>query len=224
MAAKVIFQTKKVPFVAVRYRSPGTEICAWTKTNNAPVALYESEPPRSGWAEILALGERLAPDVPLVPGDPEERARIYGYSHEIMGEGGMLWSMRQYAIDASLTSNGEKGFPLTAAKYLAPRYGWAAGCGARARARFHEGLAVLDGLLRSGTPWLLGETFSALDIYAASAMAVVAPLPEKDCAMIQPLRQTFEWLRRDTGDAITPALLAHRKRVHEASMPLPLEL
>ncbi|AKV00911.1 hypothetical protein AKJ09_07574 [Labilithrix luteola] len=224
VAAKAIFQVKKVPFVAVRYRAPGTEICAWTGTYNAPAALYDAEPVRSGWAEILELGERLAPEMPLVPSHPEARARMFGYGHELMGEGGLLWSMRQYAIDAGLASSGEKGFPLVASKYLAPRYGWAEGCGPRARARFHEGLAVLDGLLRSGKPWLLGDTFTALDIYAASAMAVIAPLPEKDCAMLPPLRQTFEWLRGDTGNAITPALLAHRARVHEMHMPLPLDV
>lgn len=224
VAAKAIFQVKKVPFVAVRYRSPGAEICAWTGTYNAPVALFDTEPARSGWAEILELGERLAPEVSLVPASHDERARMFGYSHEVMGEGGLLWSMRQYAIDAGLTSNGEKGFPLTASKYLAPRYGWSEDCGARARARFHEGLEVLDGLLRSGKPWLLGDTFSALDIYAASAMALIAPLAETDCAMLPVLRHTFEWLRNDTAGAITPALLAHRARVHEQYMPLPLEV
>ena len=43
-----------------------------------PAVLYENEPPRSGWAEILLLAERLAPEPALVPADAEERARFFG--------------------------------------------------------------------------------------------------------------------------------------------------
>ena len=35
---------------------------AWTGRDNAPIAVYEDEPGRDGWAEILDLAERLDPD------------------------------------------------------------------------------------------------------------------------------------------------------------------
>ena len=40
-----------------------------TGANNAPVVLFDDEPPRTGWGEILALAERLGGRVSLVPDD-----------------------------------------------------------------------------------------------------------------------------------------------------------
>ena len=60
-AAKGILHVERVPFVAVRMRPGDTQLIEWTGQTSAPVAIYDDEAPRGGWAEILLLAERLAP-------------------------------------------------------------------------------------------------------------------------------------------------------------------
>ena len=47
-------------------------LLAWTGHENAPIAVYENEKARAGWAEILFLAERLAPEPRLIPTAPED--------------------------------------------------------------------------------------------------------------------------------------------------------
>ena len=51
---------------------------------SGPVAVYENERPRSGWAEILLLAERLAAEPSLIPTDPFERALVFGLAHRFI--------------------------------------------------------------------------------------------------------------------------------------------
>jgi hypothetical protein len=56
--------------------------------------MYNNERPRAGWAEILLLSERLAPNPSLLPKDAVDRALVFGLAHEICGEQGLAWSRR----------------------------------------------------------------------------------------------------------------------------------
>jgi len=223
-AALAIFRFKKLPVQVVRSRTPDPAFLAWKGARNVPVVLMDDEPVRTGWAEILALAERLAPETPLVPAAARERAHVMGLSHEIMSEGGLLWSARLVTIDAGLSTEGREGFPLRAAQYLAPRYGWTKGCAAPSRARAIDSLAMLDAELARGGRYYAGDTMTALDIYSAAAMNTLAPLPEADCPMSPPMRAAFTSMGRALGDAITPALLAHRDDVVARTGGLPIEL
>src|SRR5262245_53513254 len=98
-AAKTILEIKKIPTKLARKTGRDTEVQAWTGVVNAPVAVYDDEPPRSGWAEILELAERLQPEPSLIPSDPEQRAWMYGLSHELMGAGGLVWCGRLASIE-----------------------------------------------------------------------------------------------------------------------------
>src|SRR4051794_35124492 len=69
-AAQALFGLRGVDALVVRFKRGGDDqLAAWTGARNLPVALYDDEPPRTGWADILALAERLGgPDAPpLVP-------------------------------------------------------------------------------------------------------------------------------------------------------------
>lgn len=123
----------------------------WNGADNFPAVLMNEEPVRTGWAEIIALAERLAPARALLPPDAEQRIRCLGLCHELLAEGGLAWCARLLAIDAGLAPAGRDGFPLPVAQYLAPRYGWMPGCAAGARSRAAQVLAQLDReIARSG--------------------------------------------------------------------------
>src|SRR4051812_42845088 len=101
-AAKGILHLKGIPWVAVRLDYQSEALKTWIGQLNGPVALYEEEPPRPGWAEILELAERLAPTPALLPADPAARALVLGLAHEICGEGGLGWSRRLQLIHLGL--------------------------------------------------------------------------------------------------------------------------
>lgn len=223
-AARGVFHVKRIPFVAVRHWPPGPELLAWTRGHNAPAVLYDDEPVLSGWAEILALAERLAPEPELVPRGPE-RIEMFGLAHELLGVGGIAWNARSLLIDAALASDGERGFPLRVAQFLAPKYRYRAGSFEATKARLVESLELLaQRLARANGPYFFGERLTALDIFSAVALHVLAPLPVEQCPEGQMLRPSFEWLRAELGSRLPPRLLDHRQLVYERHLELPIQL
>jgi glutathione S-transferase len=224
-AALSILHFKKLPFVAARTHALDPAFQQWNGAVNLPAVLMDDEPVRTGWVEILALAERLTPDISLIPTNPHERIRMMGLCHEVMGEGALLWCARLLAIDAGLSSGGVDGFPQRAAQYLAPRYGWAKTSIATARTRALEALALLDNELgRVPGPYYAGNQLTALDLYSVAAMNALVPLPETDCPISPPFRAAFTWMGKTLGDAITPALLRHRDEIVVSHFALPIEL
>ena len=82
-AAKGILHVKGIPWVAVKLDTRNRELVEWMGCESGPVVVYEQEAPRSGWAEILLLCERLAPEPALLPTDAADRALVMGLTHEI---------------------------------------------------------------------------------------------------------------------------------------------
>jgi len=222
-AAKGILHVKKIPWVGVRLSPAASELIEWTGQASAPVAMYEDEAPRGGWAEILLLAERLAPEVPLIPADTAERASFFGLSHEICGEMGLGWCARLAAVASGLTGRG--GFDKGVAGYLAQKYGYRDGCGDEARQRVADILGVLAKRLKDGTSgYYLGDRLTALDIYSATFMTMFAPLPQEQCPMPEALRRAFESGGAEVGTALDPVLIEHRDRLYAEHLELPLTL
>jgi glutathione S-transferase len=198
----------------------------WAGQRSGPVAIYENERPRTGWAEILLLAERLAPTPSLLPTDPAERALMFGLAHEICGEGGLGWSRRLQLVHAGLNNAG--GFPEAIAKYLSKKYGYSPEAGNAAPARVAALLRMLAARLnaqhQAGSRYYVGNAPSAVDVYSATFMAMFAPLPPEQCRMDADARAALA--RRDptTEPALDPILLAHRDMMYANSLELPLSL
>lgn len=225
-AAKTLVELKQIPALFVKKKYGDTTVQAWTGIPNGPIALYDDEPARTGWAEILHLLERLQPQPPLVARDPEQRIELFGLGHELLGAGGLIWSARLFALEASFVTEGARGFTLPVAKYLAPRYGYTPGCGTAAKAHAREILGVVhERLMRAkqrGYSYVLGNQVGALDVYLASVLNALAPLPAEQCPMHPAVRPAFEFMRAELHDALTPELLAHRDQVVARHFQLPL--
>src|SRR5712692_8356973 len=221
-AARGMAAVKELDCLAVPFDPRDESVPRWTGCPNAPVALYADELPRTGWAEILSLLERLGGKVSLVPADPAERASLFGLSHEVCGEMGLGWIRRLLLLHASFSSGGSEGFPLPVAKYLARRYGYAKDLVEPARRRFVEILALLDRqLARADGPWFFGPRLTALDVYSAAALGSLVPLPDVVRPMGKTMRPVLEQLDPHLAAAITPALLAHRDRIAPRWFALP---
>lgn len=225
-AAKGILHVKGIGWSAVRLAYDSEAQKDWAGQRNGPVAVYNDERPRSGWAEILLLSERLAPAPALLPGDAAERALAFGLAHELMGEGGLAWMRRLQLIHAGL--QGGEGFEPRAAKYLGRKYGYGPEAGAAAGERIVQLLDMLAARLKvqqaAGSGYYLGNALTAVDIYGAAVMAMFRPLPQDQCAMDRATRSAFEALDATTSAALDPILLRHRDRLYEQHLELPLSL
>ena len=203
-AAKSIFHVKGLDFAAVRL-------------------VYDREPPRSGWAEILMLAERLAPSPALLSLEPHARGQAIELANLFCGERGLGWTRRLQLAQAGLAKNG--GFNERVAGYLGKKYGYQPDDAASYGPRVRELLGQVAAALRAaGGEYYHGATFGAVDIYSAAFVALFAPLPEAQCAMDPAVRAAFEWLDEETRAALDPALIEHRDRLYARHLELPLSL
>jgi glutathione S-transferase len=226
-AAKGIFHVKRIAWAALRLDIGNQEMIDWIGgKGSGPVAIYNDEPPRAGWAEILLLAERLASAPSLLPADAGERALAFGLAHEICGEMGLGWCRRNQGVDAGL--NGRGGFPEPVAQYLANKYGYRASESDVYTQRVVDILNTLSTRLHAqkdaGSRFYLGDTLSAVDIYSATFAGLLKPLPDEHCPMPDFLRAGFESLDPATAAALDPILLEHRDFVYSEHLELPLTL
>jgi glutathione S-transferase len=225
-AAKGIFHVKHIDFAAVRLVYDNESLKSWAQQLSGPVAILDDEPPRSGWAEILMLAERLAPEPALLPLEPVARARALRLAENFCGQDGLGWHRRLQLVHAGLNNAG--GFNDRIAGYLGKKYGYAPAGAARNAERVLGLLDEFAGALRAqrdaGHEFYLGTSLSAVDIYSATFMALFKPLPEAQCAMNPGARRAFEWLDAPTAAALDPILLEHRDRVYARYLELPLAL
>jgi glutathione S-transferase len=214
-AAKGIFVVKEIDGVLVRFAPSDQAVKQWTGHHNVPVLLIGSEPPRTHWSDIIEAAERLGGHASLIPTDADARIQMFGLAHELMGDGGLVWNSRLLVIHRGLTSEGREGFPLRLASYLAPKSGYdperAAMATARARSILERFRQIAETSRACGGQYLLGDRLSALDIYLATALAVVAPMPEDECPGVLPaVRRAFETAYPDITAAVPVALREHR--------------
>lgn len=229
-AAKGIFGVKKIPYLAVRQLGglPNPELEAWTGRDNAPIAVYDDEPPLDRWDEILALAERIEPEPRLIPVDPAERARMFDLAGTICGEGGFGWQRRLMLLHPMLSRDEPLPEQATAvARGLGDKYGYTQQTGAAAPARVREILLHLSRTLAeqraAGSPYFIGSQLSALDIYWATFAAMIEPLPEALCAMPVMLRAVYGLRNPAVREAADPILLEHRDFVYQQHLKLPLD-
>ncbi|MBL4686621.1 MAG: hypothetical protein JKY37_18640 [Nannocystaceae bacterium] len=225
-AAKGIFHIKGIPWLAVRLAYDSEPLKAWAGQRSAPVAVYEQERPRGGWAEILLLAERLAPKPSLLPVDPAQRALVFGLAHELCGEAGLGWSRRLQLVHAGIHDGG--GFPKRVAKYLAKKYGYSPVAGESAGARVIALLGMLTDRLKAqreaGSRYYVGDSLTAADVYGATFTGMFNPLPSEQCAMDATTRSVFETQDDETKAALGPILFEHRDMMYAEHLALPLSL
>jgi glutathione S-transferase len=223
-AAKAIFRVKRLDHTLVHRAAddPPGALEAVTGQASFPAVLFESERPRSGWAEILLLAERLAPEPALVPAETAARAFFFGLAHELCGEMGLGWCRRLELVAAGLART--KPDPI--AKWLGDKYGYSPETAAQAPRRVKEILALFGELLaESRGRYLLGERLSALDLYWATFCNLVSPLPPELLPMPGPMRPMFTSADPLVHEQLAKTgLLALRDRVYEEHLELPVVL
>ncbi len=228
-ATKGLFRLARVPVLAVRRMRDAAEVTAVTGVDNVPVVLHDAEPPRTHWAAITELAARLAGPEVLLPEDITARAEAIGVLDAIAGEDGIGWNARLAMIDASITSEGKRGFPQPVGGYLARRYGYTPEAAVRSRARVERQLRWLGDRLTTqqgrGHAYLGGARVSALDVYLATFLTPLSAIPESDCPNLAPaLRHAFGAALEELGPLVPAPLSAHRQMMFERHLAWPIAL
>jgi glutathione S-transferase len=223
--AKGVFRLAGIATKWVRSGRPDPALAEWTRAHNVPVVFHDDDPPRTSASDIVALAARLS-SAPIVPADAASRAHAFGLLHELAGEDGLGWSGRILMIDAGIRSGGARGFSLPISQYLAPKYGYHADRVAPARARIRDLLSLFEReLASSGAEYLAGGAPGALDVYLATFLAPLVGVSEEECPRMRPeLRAAFSTVCEDPEIAMPPSLAAHRARMYERHLPLPIQL
>jgi hypothetical protein len=194
---------KKLDAIAVRMQPGVPEIVKWSRVSNAPAVLYNDEIPRSGWAEILTLLERLAPG--HVP--PGHRVELFGLANELLGERGLAWARRGMLVAQGMATEGRSGLPPWAAQFLMARYGHKIDEAPWCRERVTSILYKMGD--RLGARELFYDQLSALDLYCAASINALYPLPDSIRPLPEAARKAFGWCDIE----VPPSLLALRDRV-----------
>lgn len=225
-AAKAVFKVRQVPYAPVAQELGGGNEAqvAWLGIRNAPVAVHGQEAPRSGWAEILFLAERLGSGPSLLPEDPFERALMLGLAHELAGEQGLGWTRRIMIVHGPI-QQGPASPAYSFAKFFGDQYGYSSEAGLAAEQRCIDILTLLSAQLArqqaAGKRYLVGDRLSAVDLYWATFANLVAPLSHDLCPMSPDFRTMYESAPPAVRAAASPALLAHRDFVCETAVGLP---
>ena len=229
-AAKAIFHVKRIDYTPV-LQAGGEDneaLVAWTGHRNAPIAIYEHEPARVRWEEILALAERLAPEPALTPADERERALMMGMAHALCSEDGLGWNRRHQLLAPMLSAAGAADNPAFAAvRVLGRDYGWSEAALKRADERVCSILRFFSEQLAQqhdkDLEYLVGDRLTAIDLYWATFCALLRPLDDDVCPMPEGLRAGYGAMTPAIEAALDPALIAHRDLVYQRHLPLPLD-
>ncbi len=225
-SAKYIFEYKDIPYTPVaQYGGQENEdLKAWTGHGNAPVAVWNDEPPRTGWAEILMLAERLAPEPSLLPEDPAQRARVFGIANEICGEWGFGWCRRIIMFPPPEEPEDVGGETM---RMLRKRYGHTPKPYDQAPHRCVQILdylaAVLEDQKAKGINYLVGDGLSAADIYWAAFSQLFDPMPEDLNPITGGMREVYGSVGPIVEKARHPILYAHRDTIFQTHLKLPLD-
>jgi hypothetical protein len=172
--------------------------------------------------DLLMLAERLEPAIPLVPLDCAERVRVLGLSALIAGVEGFGWQRRlQFFAPMMMLPQ-----PPDMILRLGAKYGWSLEAHAAATSRLQAISAELDKVLArqeaDGSEYMVGQTVSAADFYWANFAGLIKPLGPEDNPMPDYMRVTYESADVETLACLTPRLEAHRDRMYERHIALPL--
>ncbi|GAB5449742.1 MAG: hypothetical protein Hals2KO_00700 [Halioglobus sp.] len=224
-SAKSILAYKGLDYTPVLQEGGGEnrELFEWTGQNSAPVAVYEDLPPACHWLDLLMLAERLAPDKPLLPEGPGERAQAIGLAALLAGADGFAWQ-RRLQMFAPMMAMDE---PPEMIARMAHKYGWSEAAAAQSTQRMLGICEELDRVLAAqqarNCDYFMGESLTAVDFYWANFAGMIKPLGPEDNPMPDYMRATYELVDAATAACLTPRLEAHRDMMYQRHIALPLD-
>lgn len=114
------------------------------------------------------------------------------------------------------------------AQYLSKKYVYSpeagAACGARVVEVTGKLVARLKEQKKAGSPYYMGDSLTAMDVYGATVTTMFGALPPGQCDMDAGTRAAFEIRDAQTEAALDPILFEHRDMMYAKHLELPLSL
>lgn len=178
-----------------------------TRQTSLPTMFHDQERPRNVWIEQLALAERIgAPGAPkLIPEDFEQRVEVMGLCAVVLGEDGLVWNMR-----------------ILNDSPLARKYGFSEEASAAAPAKIAEVIRLIDRRLevqeRRGSPYLIGDSITAIDIYWATLGMTVSPAPPDIMPITKQNQRMLEFFAKNSeipaiAEAVSERIGTHQRYI-----------
>lgn len=231
ISARAMFDIRNVPYVPVLQvvMDPNAELVEWTGRRNAPVAVYNDEPAKDGWLEITHMAERLGSGPSLFPVDPLDRALAVGLSAELCGHAGFGWARRLTMTKGSDSAEiDEAKIDQSGRDSMMRQYGARPGAADGAEERCIGVLEAFSAQLHrqrdAGSPFLIGDRLSHVDVHWACFSQLVGPLPQDECVMPERMRAIYSLVSDRLAVAVDPILIEHRNRIFHTYIELPLEV
>jgi glutathione S-transferase len=227
-AAKAVLKARDVSYtpVAQTVMAANEDLYAWTGMRNAPIAIYNDEPPLAGWLDILMLAERLGSGPSLLPDSSTERALGVGFSAEICAEDGFGWNRRLTMMKTLWTAESPDDAEPHLRRFIR-QYGLSPRASARAPTRAAAILRALAAQLHAqharGSAYLVGMRLSAADLYWACFSQLVGPLPKEVNPMPDYVWPLYSQSPAEVTAALDPILFEHRDRIYQRHIGLPLD-
>ncbi|MFN3235471.1 MAG: glutathione S-transferase C-terminal domain-containing protein [Pseudomonadales bacterium] len=220
-SAKALFRHHQVEFIPVLQQGgqANPELVAWTKHRNAPVAMYNDEAPRVRWLELIDLAERLGKGPSLVPAERELRMQMVGLINEIAGENGFAWNARTMMLDTTYQAMGDNAFknPMLKDYLYDPQVV------SKAKEELQSFLTFLaDHLAQQPGHYLIGDRFTAADLYWAYFSNLLQPQPHEINPMPGFLRKSYDSTVKFI-ESFDQRLIEQRDWIFEQHLPTPLE-
>jgi glutathione S-transferase len=173
------------------------------------------------------LAERIGSGPSLLPDRSRDRALSIGLSHEICGRYGLGWTLRLSQLRGLWGEGGRGTGSADMDRKLQAAYGFTREDSEKAPARVADILTTIAGQLRAqqsvGSDYLVGDSLSAGDIYAACFSNSIAPLPKEVNPMPEYLWAIYSDHPPEIMAAIDPILITHRNRIYDRHIGLPLD-
>ena len=224
--AKKIFEYKSIPYVPVAQRAgkPNEELADWTGFRNAPVAVWNDGVPKAHWSDILMLAERIAPAPRLLPVSSEDRVTVLGICAELAGEGGFGWSRRLMMIGL----RGDDAAHTERSALMRRAYGEGPEHIAAAPGRCADIMDMLASRLHAqreaGSSYLVGQTYSAADIFWACFSQMLIPLPVDSQPNLHPaIAASYGAIGGFLTSRLDKILIEHRDFIFREHIGLPLD-
>lgn len=213
-ALKNICHVKGVPLIRALHPLMGVDketgedrqarLYELTRQTSLPTMFHDEERPRNVWTEQLALAERIgAPGTPkLIPDDFEQRVEVMGLCAVVVGEDGLVWNMR-----------------ILTDSPLARKYGYSEEASWAGSAKVAEVIRLVDRRLEAqanrGSPYLVGDAITAIDVYWATLSMTVALAPPDIMPVTKQNQRMLQFFAKNSEIPEVADALSERIRDHQ---------
>ena len=175
-----------------------------TSQSSLPTMFHDDERPRNVWIEQLSLAESIGSEnsPKLIPNNLQDRIDMFGLCAVILGEDGLVWNIR-----------------ILSDNPLARKYGYSEEASSKAIDKIVEIIKMIDARLdaqaKLDSPYLVGKSLSAIDIYWATMVMSTLPTPPEIMPRTEQNQGMIMWFENNSKIPSIKNVLSKKIQEHQ---------